>query len=81
MARPTGKLSKDMEGITISASFKSLMVVPTIAVHPGISRERKPQHLLLGSPYFNNLQPISEGTNLVILPVASVSIPIMLLGT
>lgn len=61
MDRPTDKLSEDMEGITISASFKPSMVVPTIAVHPRIVREKKSQGLLLGSPYLISPQSTSEG--------------------
>lgn len=61
MARPTDELSENMEGIAISVSFKPSMVVPTIAVHPGIGREKKSQGLLLGSPYFISLQSASEG--------------------
>lgn len=61
MARPTDELSENMEGITIFVSFKPSMVVPTIAVYPGIGREKKSQGLLLGSPYFISLQSSSEG--------------------
>ena len=37
------------------------MVLPTVAVYPGIVREKKSQGLLLGSPYFISLQSASQG--------------------